>query len=85
MQPIQPRPQWRSHSIFRALMAWSERGLEPGAIIATKYTADDPSQQVARTRPLCPYPTVARYKGTGSTDDATNFTCAADTPVKATK
>jgi feruloyl esterase len=32
--------------------------------------------KVDRTRPLCPYPEVAKYKGTGSTDDATNFICA---------
>jgi len=31
--------------------------------------------KVDRTRPLCPYPRVARYKGTGSTDDAANFEC----------
>jgi len=29
-----------------------------------------------RTRPLCPYPQTAHYKGSGSTDDQTNFTCA---------
>jgi feruloyl esterase len=33
--------------------------------------------QVDRTRPLCPYPQVAQYKGTGSTDDAANFVCKA--------
>jgi hypothetical protein len=32
---------------------------------------------VVRTRPLCPYPQVARYRGTGSTDEAANFTCKA--------
>lgn len=31
--------------------------------------------KVDRTRPLCAYPQVARYTGTGSTDDAANFTC----------
>ncbi len=35
------------------------------------------SGKVVRTRPLCPYPQVARYKGTGSTDEAANFSCAA--------
>jgi hypothetical protein len=30
-----------------------------------------------RTRPLCPYPQVAKYKGSGSTDDAANFACSA--------
>ena len=29
-----------------------------------------------RTRPLCPYPLVAKYKGNGSTDDAANFSCS---------
>ena len=68
--PIDP-----GHNIFRALMAWSERDVEPQAIIATKFTADDPTQPAMRTRPLCPYPTVARYDGSGSIDDAANFTC----------
>jgi len=31
--------------------------------------------QVVRTRPLCPYPQVARYSGKGSSDDAANFHC----------
>jgi feruloyl esterase len=31
--------------------------------------------EVVRTRPLCPYPQVARWSGTGSTDDAANFAC----------
>jgi len=33
--------------------------------------------KTTRTRPLCPYPQVARYKGTGSVDEAANFACAA--------
>jgi feruloyl esterase len=33
--------------------------------------------QVDRTRPLCPYPQVAKYKGAGSIDEAANFVCAA--------
>jgi hypothetical protein len=33
---------------------------------------------VDRTRPLCPYPQTAHYKGSGSTDDAANFVCAAE-------
>ena len=42
-------------------------------IVASKITAG----KVDRTRPLCPYPQVARYKGTGSIDDAANFACVA--------
>jgi len=33
---------------------------------------------VTRSRPLCPYPQVARYKGAGSIDDAANFSCVTD-------
>jgi feruloyl esterase len=32
--------------------------------------------KAVRTRPLCPYPQVAKYKGTGSIDDAASFACA---------
>jgi feruloyl esterase len=50
-----------------ALERWVEDGVVPGAIIATTYKTDgDPASGVVRTRPLCPYPQVARYKGTGS-------------------
>ena len=34
-------------------------------------------EKVERTRPLCPYPRVARYSGQGSSDDAKNFRCVA--------
>ena len=57
--------------IFRALMAWSEKGEAPTAITAAKLNGTT----VTRTRPLCPYPQVARYSGSGSTDDAANFRC----------
>ena len=52
---------------------WVEQGQAPARIIASHSTAG----KVDRTRPLCPYPQVARYKGSGSIDDAANFVCAA--------
>ena len=61
------------HSLSAALEGWVEKNAAPDKIIATKYS----SGQAVRTRPLCPYPQVARYSGTGSTDDAANFTCVA--------
>jgi len=70
-------PATSDRDAFRALMAWSEHGQEPQKVIATKFVNDDPTQGVLRTRPLCPYPTVARYSGSGSTDDAANFHCVA--------
>ncbi len=65
------------HDAVRALERWVEQGVAPSSLIAAKFTNDDPKQGVARTRPLCPYPQVAKYKGNGSIDDATNFACAA--------
>ncbi|HWB33171.1 MAG TPA: tannase/feruloyl esterase family alpha/beta hydrolase [Acidobacteriaceae bacterium] len=54
-----------------ALDAWRVDGNAPAEILASHSTAG----KVDRTRPLCPYPQVARYKGSGSTDDAANFSC----------
>jgi hypothetical protein len=59
------------HSMSAALERWVETGVPPDKIIATKYMGKD----VVRTRPLCPYPQVAKYSGSGSTDDAANFKC----------
>jgi feruloyl esterase len=66
------------HSMSIALERWVENGAAPSEIIATKYrTEGNPASGVVRTRPLCPYPQAAKYKGSGSTDDAANFVCAA--------
>jgi Tannase and feruloyl esterase len=50
---------------------WREQSQAPAEVIASKIT----DGKVEFTRPLCPYPQVARYKGTGSTDLAENFVC----------
>jgi feruloyl esterase len=55
-----------------ALEQWVEKGKAPDRIIASRIR----DGKTDRTRPLCPYPQVATYKGTGSTDDATNFSCS---------
>jgi serine/threonine protein kinase len=65
------------HNIFSALKQWVEKGIAPGSIVATKYVNDlDPSQGIKMTRPLCPYPQIAKYKGSGNTNDAANFVCS---------
>ena len=65
------------HDIDAALERWVEQGIAPERIVAVKRKNDmDPKSAVVRTRPLCAYPLTARYKGTGSTDDAANFVCA---------
>ena len=59
-----------------ALERWVEQGEAPERIVAAHHTQG----KIDRTRPLCAYPQVARYNGSGSIDDAENFTCRA--PVK---
>ena len=74
--------------LFRALVNWVENGVQPDQIIATKYsgTTAIPSGAlgpvpnhltgaVVATRPVCPYPKTAVYKGSGSVNEAKNFTC----------
>jgi feruloyl esterase len=65
----------RRHDVLTALEAWVEQGIAPRKLVATKYVNDDPSRGAARTRPVCPYPQVARWTGQGSTDEAGNFEC----------
>lgn len=55
-----------------ALEQWVEQKKAPDSIIASHRSAG----KVDRTRPLCPYPQVAKYKGGGSIDEAANFSCA---------
>ena len=55
------------------LEQWVEHGVAPDQIIASHSTGG----KVDRTRPVCPYPQVAKYKGTGSIDEAPNFFCSA--------
>jgi feruloyl esterase len=64
------------HNITKALERWVENREAPQQIIATKFQADNPAGAAVRTRPLCPYPQVAKYNGSGSTDEAANFSCA---------
>jgi feruloyl esterase len=54
-----------------ALEQWIERGIAPDQIIATRSI----NGIVDRLRPLCPYPKVATYSGSGDTNDAASFTC----------
>jgi TonB family protein len=66
------------HDVSLALERWVEKGIAPDKLIATKFVDDKPEKGVAMTRPLCPYPQAATYKGTGDTNDAANFECTQD-------
>jgi feruloyl esterase len=59
------------HDPMTAIVDWVEKGRAPEFMEARKVEED----RVVRTRPLCPYPKVARYSGKGSIDDASNFRC----------
>lgn len=64
------------HNVYRALEEWVEKGTAPGTLIASKHEGVAPTGKVTMTRPVCAYPQVAKYKGSGDTNDAANFSCA---------
>ena len=63
------------HDAISSVSRWAEKGIAPEKIIATKYVENTPAKGIAMQRPLCAWPLAARYKGTGDTNDATNFAC----------
>jgi feruloyl esterase len=64
---------WGPHTfdMQAALEQWVEHGTAPERIIATRSL----NGIVDRTRPLCPHPQLASYKGSGDTNDAASFVC----------
>ncbi|HEX6496680.1 MAG TPA: tannase/feruloyl esterase family alpha/beta hydrolase [Acidobacteriaceae bacterium] len=68
-----------ANNVIHALEDWVEEGKAPESITATKYAELPDHQanphQILMTRPICPYPQQAHYKGTGSTKDARSFSC----------
>ena len=69
LNPTDPK-----YSLDAALEQWVEKGTVPSTVIATKFSSED-RQHATMTRPLCPYPQAAKYKGSGDTNDAANFSC----------
>lgn len=70
--------------LLSPLVKWVEQGVAPQAVVATARGAGNPGGVNAelpadwsanRSRPLCAYPTVATYKGSGNMEDAANFSC----------
>lgn len=55
-----------------ALEQWVEKGVAPASLAGSRTAVNT----VNRTRPICAYPNVARYNGTGSIDDARSFVCS---------
>jgi hypothetical protein len=59
------------HDPVTAVIDWVEAGKAPDLLTAKKIV----NGEITRSRPLCPYPQVARYQGEGSIDEAENFAC----------
>ncbi len=72
MQHCNGGPGAATFDMMPVLDRWISSGTAPDSVIASKST----NGVVTRTRPLCPHPQEARWKGTGSTDEAANFVCA---------
>jgi hypothetical protein len=70
--PTKESPLASQENLFQAVVNWVEHGQVPDRVLASQSL----SGGATRTRPLCPYPAFAKYKGQGSTDDAANFVCA---------
>jgi feruloyl esterase len=81
-------PATDQYDMVDALVNWVEKGVAPDSVIgksrgasviaAASANVDIPaSWDPGRTRPICAYPTIAKYKGSGSIEDAANFSCIA--------
>lgn len=57
--------------LLPALQAWVEKGIRPDNLVATKIV----DSRIVRSRPLCPFPSVAMYKGKGDINQAESFEC----------
>ena len=72
MQHCAGGPATDQFDAFGALVSWVEKGTAPDQITATAGAA---SPWPGRTRPLCSYPEIARYTGTGSLEAGSSFEC----------
>jgi hypothetical protein len=61
------------YGVFDALVSWVEQDVAPASVVTTKYGEGG---KVVMTRPLCPYPAIAKYNGSGDTNQAANFSCS---------
>jgi len=73
-----PNPSDPSEDVLSALDQWVEQGIAPHRIIATKYVNDDPASGIAFQRPLCAFPQIAEYSGSGDPTKADNWVCRAE-------
>ena len=65
-----------------AVVDWVEHGVAPDKIIASKVPSAGTGDSASFQRPLCPYPRVAQYQGTGNTNDASSFSLQVGTEMR---
>jgi feruloyl esterase len=65
-----------NHSVYKALETWVEQGVAPNKVITTGQVMEGGNTAVTISRPLCAYPLVAKYNGSGDQTNAANFHCA---------
>ncbi|MDO8450540.1 MAG: tannase/feruloyl esterase family alpha/beta hydrolase [Rhodoferax sp.] len=82
MNHCQGGPATEQFDMLSTLVNWVEKGRAPEQVIATARTGINPdvpadwiSKGLPRSRPLCPYPKQARYRGVGDINEAANFSC----------
>jgi feruloyl esterase len=64
-----------------AVVDWVEQGIAPDKIIASRPPPSETGGATTLQRPLCPYPRVAQYRGSGSVNDASSFVCTDSNPM----
>lgn len=70
-----PDPSDPADDVLSALEHWVEHGVAPHRLTATKYVNDDPASGIAFQRPLCLFPKIAKYRGSGDPAAAENWRC----------
>jgi Tannase and feruloyl esterase len=65
-----------ANDLMAALEQWVEKQREPLQVIATKFAGNLPTGRIERTMPLCAWPKVSRFNGSGNVNDAASFHCA---------
>lgn len=77
-------PATDQFDMLTPLVDWVERGIAPAQVVASARGPGNPggvnsevpgTWAADRSRPLCPYPQVARYRGTGDVENASSFVC----------
>jgi Tannase and feruloyl esterase len=72
-----PTARGSKFGLLDALEDWVEKDAPPPEIVATKYASqENGGRKAVMTRPLCPWPQVAKYNGSGDPNDSASFACA---------